>query len=118
MEDKVIVKKVGQEYHAVWDSIIGTGKTHMEALHGLHYMINFFDGTVEKPQPIPVKDFEFADRCEDSTCPCNKTLYNYERHSHQHCWDQKQPPACGIALEAHNQCCLCDLKNDNLEIKK
>lgn len=35
---------------------------------------------------------------------------NYERdYSHHHCWDQKQPPACGIPLDKHTQCCLCDL---------
>lgn len=29
-------------------------------------------------------------------------------YSHSHCWDQKQPSACGIPLEKHTQCCLCD----------
>lgn len=37
---------------------------------------------------------------------------DYERHSHYHCWDQDQPPACGIPLEKHEQCCLCDLKKE------
>ncbi len=36
-------------------------------------------------------------------------MNNYEHHSHTHCWDQEQPPACGISLEKHTQCCLCDL---------
>lgn len=36
---------------------------------------------------------------------------DYERdYSHYHCWDQDQPPACGIPIEKHEQCCLCDLK--------
>lgn len=34
---------------------------------------------------------------------------NYSHLSHSHCWDQKQPSACGIPLEKHKQCCLCDL---------
>ena len=34
---------------------------------------------------------------------------NYERnHSHTHCWNQGDRPACGITLEKHKQCCLCD----------
>jgi len=32
-------------------------------------------------------------------------------YSHSHCWDQKQPPACGIPLFKHPQCCLCDTPN-------
>lgn len=35
---------------------------------------------------------------------------NYEHVSHKHCWNQKGSPACGIPLERHTQCCLCDLK--------
>ena len=27
--------------------------------------------------------------------------------SHLHCFHQDQPPACGIPLENHKQCCLC-----------
>jgi len=30
--------------------------------------------------------------------------------SHSCCWEQKQPSACGIPLEKHTQCCLCDEK--------
>ena len=30
-------------------------------------------------------------------------------YSHTHCWNQKTP-ACGIPLEKHTQCCLCDVK--------
>lgn len=37
------------------------------------------------------------------------TPSNYAHLSHSHCWDQKQPPACGIPLKKHTQCCLCDL---------
>ena len=75
-EEKIIVKKVptqsGMGYDAMWDSIHGTGKTHIEALKGLHYMMNFFDGTIENPQPLPVKIFEFEDECEEIKCPCVK----------------------------------------------
>ena len=28
-------------------------------------------------------------------------------NSHYHCWDQKQPPACGLKGE-HKRCCLCE----------
>lgn len=38
---------------------------------------------------------------------------NYMHTSHSHCWDQNGKPACGIALEQHTQCCLCDLKYPN-----
>jgi hypothetical protein len=34
---------------------------------------------------------------------------NYGGIDHYHCWVQQQPPACGIPLEKHEQCCLCDL---------
>src|ERR1035437_1289892 len=34
----------------------------------------------------------------------------YSHISHFHCWNQTQPSACGISLEKHNQCCLCDLE--------
>jgi hypothetical protein len=34
---------------------------------------------------------------------------NYERDfSHTHCWNQSGSSACGIPLEKHTQCCLCD----------
>lgn len=37
-------------------------------------------------------------------------MTNYAHHSHRHCFSygDKQPP-CGIKLEDHKQCCLCDL---------
>jgi len=36
---------------------------------------------------------------------------NYERnHSHTHCWEQDHPSACGIPLEKHTQCCLCEMQ--------
>lgn len=39
----------------------------------------------------------------------DKAEIDYERnYSHYHCWHQEQPPACGIPLENHKQCCLCD----------
>ena len=34
---------------------------------------------------------------------------DYDRnYSHYHCWNQKQPSACGQPLKDHKQCCLCD----------
>lgn len=44
--------------------------------------------------------------------PCCHTdsTKKYSHISHSHCWDQTQPPACGIPLGRHEQCCLCDLK--------
>lgn len=37
-----------------------------------------------------------------------KSVIDYENnYSHYHCWNQKQPSACGIPLEKHTQCCLC-----------
>lgn len=33
----------------------------------------------------------------------------YNQADHSHCWAQKQPPACGIPLEIHKVCCLCEL---------
>lgn len=30
--------------------------------------------------------------------------------SHTHCWNQGKSLACGIPLEKHKQCCLCDMK--------
>ncbi len=41
-------------------------------------------------------------------CPCHTIKSNYNDYSHNHCWNQKQPSACGIPLEKHTQCCLCD----------
>lgn len=46
----------------------------------------------------------------------NMPIFNYERdHSHIHCWNQVHEfhqvlPDCGIPLEKHTQCCLCDVK--------
>lgn len=36
--------------------------------------------------------------------------------SHYHCWEQKQPPACGLKGE-HKRCCLCEETNPSNEIK-
>lgn len=33
--------------------------------------------------------------------------FDYEKVSHTHCWNQKQPSACSIPLANHKQCCLC-----------
>ena len=51
---------------------------------------------------------------------------NYERLSHAHCWEQYEKyesSACGIKLEDHKQCCLCDLtpplkESDEKPVKK
>jgi len=42
-------------------------------------------------------------------------MTNYAHHSHRHCFSygDEQPP-CGIKLEDHKQCCLCDLKPPSL----
>jgi len=42
------------------------------------------------------------------------TTQNYEHHSHTHCWNNEQRnlgnvPPCGIKIENHTQCCLCDI---------
>lgn len=34
---------------------------------------------------------------------------NYNHISHVHCWDNKDNP-CGIPLEKHTRCCLCDMQ--------
>jgi len=40
-----------------------------------------------------------------------KASIDYEKNeSHYHCWDQNQPSSCGIKLEDHKQCCLCETK--------
>lgn len=51
--------------------------------------------------------------CEHCSCHLqeSKEEINYERdYSHIHCWDQMAPPSCGIPLEKHTQCCLCETK--------
>ena len=70
--EKIIVTKVEGGYEASWDNASGQGKTHMEALKALHYMMNFFNGTIENPTPLPVSEFDFEDECDDSKCPCNR----------------------------------------------
>ena len=67
---KIIVKKVEGGYEAIWDNASGKGKTHMEALKALHYMMNFFNGTIENPTPLPVNEFDFQDFCKEDKCPC------------------------------------------------
>lgn len=42
------------------------------------------------------------------------TLLQMKDYSHYHCWDQKQPPACGLTVE-HKQCCLCGRKRSTIE---
>lgn len=48
--------------------------------------------------------------------PPPQQMTNYSHHSHRHCFSygDKQPP-CGIKLEDHKQCCLCDLKMPSSE---
>ena len=36
----------------------------------------------------------------------------YHQRDHSHCWESENPP-CGIPLEKHAQCCLCDLRVPN-----
>ena len=46
-------------------------------------------------------------------CPIHGTptpRTNYNHVSHTHCWEQGGHPPCGIPMEKHTQCCLCDLK--------
>ena len=51
-------------------------------------------------------------------------MNNYERnYSHTHCWNNEQKnlggvPPCGIKVEKHTQCCLCDLKYDTVKEKE
>ena len=40
--------------------------------------------------------------------PEQNTPYNHL--SHTHCWNQDGDSPCGIPMEEHDQCCLCDLK--------
>lgn len=42
---------------------------------------------------------------------CSKEDYD-RYYSHSHCWAQGGEPACGIPLETHKQCCLCDTKSE------
>lgn len=76
IEDEDIIKVTRQKggYNAQWGNSNGTGKTHVEALKALHYMMNFFNGTIENPQPLPVskEDIEFDDSCDNEKCPCEK----------------------------------------------
>ena len=37
----------------------------------------------------------------------NAVIDYANNYSHYHCWNQTQPPACGIPLEKHTHCCLC-----------
>ena len=55
--------------------------------------------------------FNFAMELKDilSTSP-----KEYSHISHTHCWDNPDNP-CGIPLEKHTQCCLCDLKTSPKE---
>lgn len=40
----------------------------------------------------------------------------YSQHSHYHCWDQKQPPACGQTTH-HTVCCLCGVNINDMKTK-
>lgn len=35
-------------------------------------------------------------------------MNNKEYKSHYCCWEQNKPPECGIAVDKHTQCCLCE----------
>lgn len=56
-------------------------------------------------------DHRYCEICHTPDAP------NYERVSHTHCWNN-QPSPCGIPIEKHTQCCLCDLKVPVSEPKK
>lgn len=56
------------------------------------------------------------------TQPQQKEI-KYSHVSHVHCWNQvkeykQELPDCGIPLENHIQCCLCDLKCPQEEWEK
>lgn len=67
---KIIEGEYKGKYEARWDSISGTGLTHMEALKSLHYMMNFLDGTIEAPSGLPAEELVFKDTCADEKCRC------------------------------------------------
>ena len=49
--------------------------------------------------------------CKQCGSACNVHGTDYETdHSHLHCWEQGEHPACGQSLESHEQCCLCKIK--------
>ncbi len=58
--------------------------------------------------------------CADCKCPIGKNSFGcncfchpipYHLVDHRHCWDQEQPPACGIKGE-HKICCLCAVTHE------
>lgn len=68
---------------------------------------------------LKVKHFSDSEKSLDEHIPYrgvelyetnNSPQVSYERkHSHTHCWDNPDSP-CGIPLEKHTQCCLCDMQ--------
>lgn len=65
-----------------------------------HYGVFFNNGSIIDPWKVELETEE-----------------NYSHLSHSHCWDNKDNP-CGIPLEKHTQCCLCDLKYSSEEKPK
>ena len=57
--------------------------------------------------------------CVSINCPCHKKVpsKSYDDYSHTHCWNNKDNP-CNIPLEKHTQCCLCDKKVPQEELKR
>lgn len=54
-----------------------------------------------------VEAYKYCKHTDTPTTPVEPKTYERD-YSHTHCWAQKQPPACGIPLDKHTQCCLCD----------
>jgi len=79
-----------------------TGEYHCHRGHG-----NFT--STEKHNKL-CSACESDDPITSCTPSCGKYYKeDYNHISHTHCWDNKDLP-CGIPLEKHTQCCLCDLK--------
>jgi hypothetical protein len=55
----------------------------------------------------PIHDVTPQEKCLQEILGKNAVIDREKGQSHYHCWHQT-PPACGIPLEKHTQCCLCD----------
>jgi hypothetical protein len=93
---------------------------------GTHKLVERFNQLIEF---LTLQDEHSSEWCkgyrhgDDIECGCSchnapQEYKNYNRdYSHTHCWNQKQPSACGIPLEKHTQCCLCDMPKPQEEKK-
>lgn len=76
MEEEIIIvekfEPTGIGYTAKWGSIRGVGQTHVEALKALHYSMNFFNGSIERPTGLNPENIRFTDLCDDISCICRK----------------------------------------------